>query len=126
MSHPPSVAQMSHPPSRAHAYTRTHTRTHTPRYVRPGTHARAYIQNKKTFLQNESGTNHPQQEQNKKQQKKIRLKTTTYKIVENKACIMNRYMQHLKHRKRQVSLRVGNKPLILRLTASLRRLGEMP
>jgi len=60
--------------------------------------------------ENKSGTNHPQQEQNKKQQKKIRLKTTTCKIIQNKACNQNRYMQHLKHRKRKTFTRVGTSP----------------
>ena len=51
---------MSHPPSRAHAYTRTHTRTHTPRYVRPGTHARADIQKKTKRTKRKRITNQEQ------------------------------------------------------------------
>ena len=106
---------MSHLPSRAHTRLRARTHTRTPGRIRLGAHtrARAYIQNKKIFLQNESGTNLPQAEQNKKQQKKNRYKTTTYKIVEKNTCNQCWGMPLIEHRKRKTFIRVGMKPLIL-------------
>ena len=77
-------------------HTHPHAHTHTRAHIRAPRHTRAsafrYPKQKNFFIErirNES----PTTEQNKKQQKKNRYKTTTYKIVEKKSCTINRNMQ---------------------------------
>ena len=80
----------------AHTHTHAYAQVRTRAHIRAPRHTRASAfrsPKQKTFLQNESGTNHPQPEQNKKQQKKNRYKSTTYKIVTKNTCNTNRNMQ---------------------------------
>lgn len=113
--HTPTVLHKYHTHPHAHTHTRAHIRAHT----HPGTcaqahtRARAIIHKTKKYYHQQIKT------------KKIRLKSTAYKIVQKNTCIINRYMQFWYQSKRLETKRKRciSFKMFQRL---LNTLGEMP